>query len=73
MSEIPSNQALLRLTSVCSVLDLSRNGLKVLQDRDPDFPRPIKFGTSRQSAVYFDAAEIRQWVELQKLKRGVAA
>ena len=56
----------LSLPRVCEVLDLSREGLRKLQRRDPSFPRPIKQGTTRQAAVYFDYAELIAWHESQK-------
>lgn len=56
----------LSLPRVCEVLDLSREGLRKLQRRDPSFPRPIKQGTTRQASVYFDYAELIAWHESQK-------
>ena len=56
----------LSLPRVCDLLDLSREGLRKLQRRDPSFPRPIKQGTTRQASVYFDYAELIAWHESQK-------
>jgi len=56
----------LSLPRVCDLLDLSREGLRKLQKRDPSFPRPIKQGTTRQAAVYFDYAELMEWHQSQK-------
>ena len=56
----------LSLPRVCEILDLSREGLRKLQRRDPSFPRPIKSGTTRQASVYFDYAELIAWHENQK-------
>lgn len=66
MESLQKEQLLIRLNNVCRMLDLSRNGLKLLQQKDPAFPKPIKFGSTRQAVVYFDAAEIRAWIEKRK-------
>ena len=59
-------QLLKSYNSVALALDLSREGLRKLQKRDPTFPKPIKLGESRQAAVFFDAQEIQQWLENKK-------
>ncbi len=57
---------LIRLPLACQMLGRSRNGLLLLQKKYPDFPKPIKFGISRQAAVYFDVAELREWINKHK-------
>lgn len=47
-------------------LDMDRETLKRLIDKDPTFPRPIKMGDTRQAPVFFDAAEVQAWVERKK-------
>ncbi|MDB6060516.1 MAG: hypothetical protein JWM78_619 [Verrucomicrobiaceae bacterium] len=69
MNEIPVNQMLLRMSAACRALDTSRNGLRLLQEKYPDFPRALKFGSTRQAAVYFDAVELRAWIEQRKAAR----
>jgi len=65
-------QALLkRQNTICSELDLSREGLRKLQAKDPTFPKSIKLGDSMQSPVYFDVAEINAWIESKKAARVV--
>ena len=64
--------ALLRQTTVCALLDLSRNGLACLLAKDPSFPKPIKLGEARQAPVYFDAEELRGWIEQKKQARAGA-
>ena len=49
---------LIKLKDVCNLLSLSRDGLKKLQQRDSDFPKPIKLGDSRQSSVFFIKEEL---------------
>ncbi|WP_372238327.1 helix-turn-helix transcriptional regulator [Pseudomonas aeruginosa] len=43
--------------------DKSRSGLEKLRESDPSFPRPIKFGPSKQAGVYFVVAEVEAWLE----------
>lgn len=38
---------------------------KVIKN-DPTAPHPIKFGTSRQAAVYFLVTEVEAWLESKK-------
>lgn len=51
---------------VCKLLDISRDTLRVLMQRDPLFPKAIKQGTSRQSPVFFSYAELIAWHEKRK-------
>ncbi len=60
-----------RLNHICDYLDLSREGLRKLQAKDPTFPKSIKLGDSMQSPVYFDVAEINAWIESKKAARVV--
>jgi len=39
------------------------SGLNKYMKKRSDFPRPIKDGPSRQSAVYFVEEDITQWIE----------
>lgn len=61
--------ALLRKNSAAKELDLSKSGLEKLVAGDPTFPKPIKLGEHRQSAVFFDADEISAWIESKKAQR----
>ena len=64
-------QALLkRFNTVCSDLDLSREGLRCLIAKDPTFPRVIKCGDTKQSPIFIDASELAEWVESKKAARG---
>ena len=51
--------------TVCSILDISRETLRSLQRNDPLFPKAIKQGASKQSAVYFDYMQIIEWHKAQ--------
>lgn len=44
----------LTLKETCHLLSVQRDKLNKLIKDDPTFPRPIKEGTTRQAAVYFD-------------------
>lgn len=65
--------ALYRKTTLTEVLDLSKSGIDKLVANDPTFPRPIKMGQHRQSAVFFDADEVAIWIESKKAARLEAA
>lgn len=65
--------ALLKKTTAQQMLDMSKTSLEKLVAADPTFPRPIKMGTAKQSAVYFDSEEIAAWIEAQKAKRAEVA
>lgn len=58
-------------TTVCREWEMSRSGLEKLFARFPDTaPKPIKFGTSRQAPVFFDADELETFIESIKSTRG---
>lgn len=59
----------LRKHDACKLLGLSRNGLHLLQQRDPTFPKEVKDGNTRQAPVYFFTAEIEAWLAAQIAKR----
>jgi len=46
---------------VCEMLGVSVNQLRKISLADKTFPKPLKSGTSRQSAVYYDYKEIVDW------------
>lgn len=50
-------------TSLQHCFDKSRSGLEKLRESDRSFPRPIKFGPSKQAGVYFVVAEVEAWLE----------
>ncbi|WP_257227571.1 hypothetical protein [Acinetobacter sp. YH16032] len=71
--EIPSvckNLKPLRLkyNQVCELLNVTRDCLRKIIENDVTFPRFMKDGTSRQSAVYFDTEEIEEWYRNYKAK-----
>ena len=62
-------KALIRQSSLCDLLDLSRSGLDKLRKKDPTFPKPLKDGESRQAAAYYVMAEIEAWIQLRVAAR----
>ena len=56
------DQALIPQTEVCKTIGQTRSGLDKLRKKDPSFPKPIKFGNSRQAAAYYVIAELNAWL-----------
>lgn len=56
------NQALIPQPEVCKAIGQTRSGLDKLRKKDPTFPKPIKFGSSRQAAAYYVIAELNAWL-----------
>lgn len=58
----------LRITynEACELLSIKRDALRLLVHQDTTFPRPIKYGSNRQSPVYFDYADLLAWHNAQK-------
>lgn len=52
--------------NVCQMLDISRDTLRVLMRRDPEFPVAIKYGKSRQAPVFFSYRELVEWHNKRK-------
>ena len=63
MSTHAPKKYLISHTSLQQCFDKSRSGLEKLRENDPSFPRPIKFGPSKQAGVYFVVAEVEAWLE----------
>lgn len=60
---------LLKLNQTCEYLSLTRDGLRKLQLKDKDFPKPIKLGDTKQSPVFFCSKELDEWIETKKAAR----
>lgn len=56
-----------QFNTACQILDISREKLRHLQRVDETFPKALKMGESKQSAVFFCYAELIAWHEKQKL------
>ncbi|MHB9799982.1 helix-turn-helix transcriptional regulator [Pseudomonas sp. MT3] len=66
------SKALIRQTSLCAWLDLSRSGLDKLRKKDPTFPKPLKDGESRQAAAFYVVAEVDKWLQSKIQARDAA-
>jgi prophage regulatory protein len=64
-----TTKSLLPLVDACALIGVSRSGLDKLRKRDPSFPKPIKFGTSRQASAYFVSTEIQRWIDMKIAER----
>ena len=55
----------LRVTfkEACDLLSVGRDGLYRIIEMDNSFPRSIKEGINKQSAVYFDYKSLVEWWE----------
>lgn len=60
-------QALIPQTEVCKAIGQTRSGLDKLRKKDPTFPKPIKFGSTRQATAYYVIAELNSWLA-EKIK-----
>ena len=61
--------ALLRKIDTARKVGRSYTGFEKLVKADSTFPRPIKFGDTRQAPVYFDETEVDAWIESRKAAR----
>lgn len=52
----------------CELLCVTRESLRHTIRKDPTFPRPIKMGTTKQAAVFFDYKELVDWHNSKKVK-----
>lgn len=62
---------LIRKIDAASKVGRSYTGFEKLVKADLSFPRPIKFGKTRQAPVYFDETEINAWIDIKKSERQV--
>lgn len=58
-------QTLIPQTEVCKAIGQTRSGLEKLRKKDPTFPKPIKYSSSRQAAAYYVVSEINDWLRAQ--------
>ena len=52
----------LKIKDVWRILKTSINTIYALQKKDPNFPKPIKFGDQKQGRVFYRESEIKDWV-----------
>lgn len=63
---------LIRQKALRERLGISHSALFNLRKKDPTFPKPIKDGTTRQAAVYYDLAELDAWLKAKIAARDAA-
>ena len=63
LNTTPSSKGLIRQPALCQWLDVTRSGLAKLRAKDPNFPKPIKDGSSRQAAAYYVVTEVDTWLQ----------
>lgn len=61
-------EPLITKKQVCEILSMSLMGISRKMKDDPDFPKPIKYGTTRQSKVYFKPSEIQEYINKKQVK-----
>jgi prophage regulatory protein len=69
---LSKDQHLITQQNLCRSLDMTRSGIAKLRLNDPTFPKPLKFGTSKQSTCYFVVDEVNAWLEAKLAERGAA-
>ncbi|KXS37461.1 MAG: hypothetical protein AWU55_2337 [Halomonadaceae bacterium T82-2] len=72
LDTLPADMRIISKPSLCRSWDMTRSGLDKLSKNDPTFPRPIKFGQTRQAGCYFVVAEVEAWLEAKMAERGAA-
>lgn len=59
----PEDRVLIKMSDVCKLLSVTRNTVHVYGQRYTDFPKPVKSGVTRQSAVFYVKSEIQDWIK----------
>lgn len=54
---------------LCEMLGKSPSGIAKLLKNDPAFPKPLKFGASRQARCFFVAEEVTDWLKIKMSER----
>jgi len=68
-----SNRKFLTKKEVADTLGQTCSGIDKLRVRDVSFPKPLRYGDSRQSRVYFNREEVEAWLRTKLDQRGEAA
>ncbi|CAA3804834.1 transcriptional regulator [Acinetobacter baumannii] len=56
----------IQFSTVCQLLDVTRESLRHTIRKDPTFPKPIKMGKTKQAPVFFDYKELVDWHNSKK-------
>ncbi len=65
-------RVLIKMSDVCTLLSVTRNTVHVYGKRFPDFPKPVKTGETRQSAVFYVKSEVQAWIKSRMDQRETA-
>ena len=60
---------LMRRSELARRFGMTPVGFSKMAARSAGFPAPIKTGDNRQSAVFYDAAEVEAWIEARKARQ----
>ena len=60
---------LIRRSELTRRFGMTPVGFSKMAARSAGFPAPIKTGDNRQSAVFYDAAEVEAWIEARKARQ----
>ena len=60
---------LIRRSELARRFGMTPVGFSKMAARSAGFPAPIKTGDNRQSAVFYDAAEVEAWIEARKARQ----
>ena len=60
---------LIRRSELARRFGMTPVGFSKMAARSAGFPAPIKTGDNRQSAVFYDAAEVEPWIEARKARQ----
>lgn len=69
LSHSPLDNRLIAQPAFYAALGMSRSGGEKLKQNDPTFPKPIKFGESRQAAVYYSVIEVEAYMAAKIAER----
>jgi len=69
LAHSPLDNRLISQPAFYAALGMSRSGGEKLKQSDPTFPKPIKFGESRQAAVYYSVAEVEAYLAAKIAER----
>lgn len=57
---------MIRRAELARKFGMTGQGFTKMVQRTPDFPKPLKVGDHRQSAVLYSLQEVEAWVEEKK-------
>lgn len=70
--DVAPPRRLIKKRAAADMIDQTPSGLDKLHRKDPTFPKPVKFGSNRQSCAYYSLDEINAWIAQKLASRGAA-